>query len=163
MWISFDDADESIVDEALPILEERDIPFTVFVISGQVGEQDFESQPLADWGDLRTLRDSGLATIGSHTHDLHRLAEENQDKAIFLKEENKDMFEEDLARSVEVLESELDIEVTEFAYPFGEALRHLRTFPGSRAWKARIFLRPGLLCPMKTRIGQIVFFEHAIF
>lgn len=147
VWISFDDADESIVDEALPILEERDIPFTVFVISGQVGEYDFESQPIADWGDLRTLRDSGLATIGSHTHDLHRLAEENQDKAIFLKEENKDMFAEDLAKSVDALESELDMEVTEFAYPFGEGSEALADISREQGMEGTHILAPRAIMP----------------
>lgn len=147
VWISFDDADKTIVDEALPILEERDIPFTVFVISGQVGENDFESQPLADWGDLRTLRDSGLATIGSHTHDLHKLAEENQDKAIFLEKENEELFEEDLAKSVEVLESQLDIDVTEFAYPFGEGTEDLADISRAQGIEGTHILAPRVIMP----------------
>lgn len=147
VWISFDDADKTIVEEALPILEERNIPFTVFVISGQVGENDFESQPLADWGDLRTLRDSGLATIGSHTHDLHALVQENQDKAIFLQEENHGLFAEDLAKSVKTLEAELDIQVTEFAYPFGHGSEELANISREQGIEGTHILAPRTIMP----------------
>lgn len=147
VWISFDDADQSIVDEALPILEERNIPFTVFVISGQVGENDFESQPLADWDDLRTLRDSGLATIGSHTHNLHRLSEDNQNEAIFIEHENQDLFAEDLAKSIEVLESELNIEVTEFAYPFGHGSESLADITRNQGIEGTHILAPRTIMP----------------
>ena len=43
VWISFDDMDQTIYDNAQPILEKYDIPATGFVITGQVGNQNFNS------------------------------------------------------------------------------------------------------------------------
>jgi len=70
--VTFDDAFQNVVDNALPELEERKIPATIFVPSGFLGKQ-------AGWMDragvsnrvmtadvMRSLSPE-LATIGSHT------------------------------------------------------------------------------------------------
>ena len=46
IWISFDDVDEAVYQNTFPILKENNIPFTLFVITGQVGK-DFGNLKLA--------------------------------------------------------------------------------------------------------------------
>ncbi|MBP1925089.1 intercellular adhesin biosynthesis polysaccharide N-deacetylase [Sedimentibacter acidaminivorans] len=122
VWICFDDVDISVYKNAFPILKERNIPFTLFVIAGQVGNKDFNNFQIASWDDLREMRDSGLASFGSHTYDMHYL----QDKqAKFLNEDMYEEFTKDIQKSKEVLQRELGLEITSLAYPFGESSKEV--------------------------------------
>ncbi|QNF29940.1 polysaccharide deacetylase family protein [Metabacillus elymi] len=64
VWISFDDIDISVYRNAFPILKEYEIPFTLFVIAGQVGNE-FGNLNLSSWKQLKEMVDSDLATVGS--------------------------------------------------------------------------------------------------
>lgn len=116
--ICFDDADVSVYENAFPILKEKNIPFTLFVIAGQVGNKDFNNLEISSWEQLRIMKDSGLAYFGSHTYDMHYL-EDNQ--AGFLEEGMYEEFKTDIEKSREVIKKELGVEVSSLAYPFGEA------------------------------------------
>lgn len=118
VYISFDDADATTYEYAYPILKERNIPFTIFVIAGQVGKGDFNNIRMATWDQLREINESGLVTFGAHTYDMHYLGDNN--KAVFLNPDKYDEFYEDAVKSKEKIKSELDVEVTSIAYPFGE-------------------------------------------
>lgn len=115
--ICFDDADVSVYENAFPILKEKNIPFTLFVIAGQAGNKDFNNLEISSWDQLRTMKESGLAHFGSHTYDMHYL-EDNQ--AGFLEEGMYEEFKNDIKRSRVALKEELGVEVTSLAYPFGE-------------------------------------------
>ncbi|MFC6603534.1 polysaccharide deacetylase family protein [Ectobacillus funiculus] len=82
--ITFDDIDVSVYEHAYPFLKEENIPFTVFIITGQVGNPDFDGLKMVTWKQLEEMNRSGLATIGTHTHKLHYI--EPNEKAPFLKE-----------------------------------------------------------------------------
>ena len=116
VWICFDDGDESIYKEAFPYLKEKRIPFTIFIIAGQVGNQDFNNLKLCTWEQLREMKNSGLVSFGAHTYDMHYL-EDN--KAIFLYKDMYNPFYRDIKKSKKVIEDNLGIEVTTMAYPFG--------------------------------------------
>ncbi|WP_161628737.1 polysaccharide deacetylase family protein [[Clostridium] dakarense] len=118
VWISFDDVDETVFNVAFPILKEKQIPFTLFVISGQVGNDNFNNLKMANWNELREMRDSGLASFGSHTHDMHYLED---DKAEFLHSDKYDELKKDINLSKKTMEKELGIPINSIAYPFGEA------------------------------------------
>lgn len=62
--LTFDDAYRSILVNALPLLAERRLPFTVFVATGPVDE-GFGSY--LSWEELRRLAGTGLATFGGHS------------------------------------------------------------------------------------------------
>lgn len=117
VFISFDDVDISVYNYAFPILKERKIPFTLFIIAGQVGNKDFNNFEMASWEQLHEMKDSGLASFGSHTYDMHYLED---GKAQFLDENMLDEFKKDIIKSKEVIQKELGIETTCLAYPFGE-------------------------------------------
>lgn len=69
--ITFDDAFSHIRDVVHPILEEMEVPYTVFVPTGYMGKDAGawapDSLPIMDPEDLRTLLASGLVDIGSHS------------------------------------------------------------------------------------------------
>lgn len=117
IWISFDDIDVSVFENAFPILKENNIPFTIFIIAGQVGE-DYSNLEMASWEQLQTMINSGLATIGSHTYDMHYFS---GDLPVFFLEEHYRDFQKDLKLSKNTLEEQLNVKVKDFAYPFGNA------------------------------------------
>ncbi|KGN34709.1 polysaccharide deacetylase [Knoellia sinensis KCTC 19936] len=75
--LTFDDGFEDVYENAWPLLRERAVPFTVYLASS------FVSRPMVwegstakgsagrgmSWVQLRELVDSGLCTIGNHTHN----------------------------------------------------------------------------------------------
>lgn len=117
VWVSFDDIDKSVYENAYPILKEMNIPFTLFVIAGQVSNNDFNNLQMATWDDLREMKKSGLVSFGSHTYNMHYL-EDN--KASFLDSSKYDEFKKDIIKSKNVIEDELNVSVKSIAYPFGE-------------------------------------------
>ncbi|HSD12944.1 MAG TPA: polysaccharide deacetylase family protein [Patescibacteria group bacterium] len=100
--ITFDDDRESQFENAFPALLRHRMTATFYVFTNAIGRKGYLS-----WDQLRTLRDAGMG-IQSHTifHPfLEKLGDEEMRKEI-----------ED---SRAVLEKELGISVTSFAYPFG--------------------------------------------
>lgn len=116
VWISFDDGDESVYKNAFPFLKEKHIPFTMFIIAGQVGNNDFSNLKLVSWDELRDMRDSKLVSFGSHTYDMHYLQD---NKAKFLSEDQYDEFKTDIKKSKDTIKENLDVDVTSISYPFG--------------------------------------------
>ncbi|HEX7131046.1 MAG TPA: polysaccharide deacetylase family protein [Iamia sp.] len=77
--ITFDDGFADVADPVLPILVERALPFTLYLATAYVGgEMHWEGStatgpgPALSWDQVGALVDSGLATIGNHTHDHAR-------------------------------------------------------------------------------------------
>lgn len=120
VWVSFDDVDNTVYENAFPILKKHNIPFTLFIIVNQVGITDFSNLHLANWDALRDMRDSGLASFGSHTYDMHYYEHETN-SAEFLLPENYEDFADDIKLSKEILDKELNIDIKTLAYPFGSA------------------------------------------
>ncbi|YCA43891.1 polysaccharide deacetylase family protein [Bacillus sp. JZ8] len=116
VWISFDDVDRTVYDNAFPVLEKLDIPFTLYVIAGQVGSNNFQNFEMATWPQIQKMVDSGLATVGSHTYNMHIL---EGDEPIFLQKHEQQAFAKDLAQSKETIQDKLGINTIYFAYPFG--------------------------------------------
>lgn len=116
VWLSFDDVDHTVYENAYPILKEAQVPFTLFVITGHVGER-FQNLELSTWDELREMNESGLADFGSHTHDFHYIKD---GQATFLNPSQHEAFREDLNNSRDTLKAELGVNVTSIAYPFGE-------------------------------------------
>ena len=115
VFINFDDADTTVYDNAHEVIEKHQVPATVFVISNKVGESSFNNMKMATWDELRTMKDSGLWSFGSHTHDMHYI--ENETPVFFEVDEIE--FVEDLKKSKSKIKKELDIEVESFAIPYG--------------------------------------------
>ena len=74
--LTFDDGFADVGETVLPILRERALPFTVYLAAGLVdGAMAWEGSasasqgaPALTWSQVEELSDSGLCTIGNHTH-----------------------------------------------------------------------------------------------
>ncbi|WXJ79079.1 Poly-beta-1,6-N-acetyl-D-glucosamine N-deacetylase [Moorella thermoacetica] len=115
--VTFDDGDLSVYREAFPILKERHIPFLLFLVTGQVGKR-WQGFTMCTWEQIREMVQSGLCTVGLHTHDLHYLDRETK-KPVFLLPGREADFAADTARGVAILRDEIGAQVRYFAYPYG--------------------------------------------
>ena len=121
--ISFDDGFKSCVTGALPVLAERGIPWTVYVVSDFVGHSLAPGDPIAsevfnftghgtmlyflDWSDCRAMADTGV-TIGSHGATHARLAALDDASAV-----------REIVGSKETIEREMGRPCVHFCPPFG--------------------------------------------
>lgn len=144
IWISFDDIDESVYKNAFPILKKYQIPFTLFIIAGHVGNTDFDNLTLVNWSEIQEMVDSGLATVGSHTYDMHYLVD---DKPVFFDPERKIDFLDDLVKSKNTIETNLKgVEVVDFAYPYGEGKDELVPIIKEAGFTSAYILAPRVIC-----------------
>lgn len=111
--ITFDDAYESVHAEALPRLQRRGWPFTVFVNTNAV---DAGYEPYLDWERLRDLHDQGVAIenhSATHGHLLQRKPEETE-------ADWRKRIHADIETAHERIAEEIGREPQLFAYPYGE-------------------------------------------
>jgi peptidoglycan/xylan/chitin deacetylase (PgdA/CDA1 family) len=109
--VTFDDGYASVFDAAFPVLRRLGIPFGVFVTTGFVGgEQTLRgrSKPLVSWRQLRYMLDSGLLTVGCHTHS------HETDMPL-----SPDVLGKDVEESLATLHDHLGVEAHTFAFPKG--------------------------------------------
>lgn len=115
--VTFDDGFRSVVENALPVMREREIPATIFIPAGFIGKKpgwvsdshdlDMEDEILNET-QLRGLADN-LVKVGSHSVMHERLTH------IDPKEANKELVE-----SKKILENILGKSVDLFAFPYGD-------------------------------------------
>jgi peptidoglycan/xylan/chitin deacetylase (PgdA/CDA1 family) len=130
--VTFDDGFANIAADALPLLVERGLPATIFVVSECVGATNrwattdgygLAEQPLLDWEALGRLTTQGL-TIGSHsrTHpDLTRVSPAQ--------------VEDEIHGAASEIARRLGHSPAGFAYPYGAADAHVRAaIAGVHRW-----------------------------
>lgn len=108
--VTFDDAFESIVQNALPELEKRGIPATIFAISEYLGKEvDWEGYPdrIMSAEQLRSLPPDWVK-VGSHTASHPVLTALNEGEA-----------RHELCESKLSLEQLLPYPITAFSFPYG--------------------------------------------
>lgn len=143
VWVSFDDVDHTVYENAFPILQTKQIPFTLFIITGRVGEA-FQNLDLAPWSELKEMQQSGLADFGTHTHDMHYVKDGS---AMFLPENQQDELRKDLTASIAAIESELGTRVTTIAYPFGNTNDAVTETVQSLGFEQAFILSPNPITP----------------
>jgi peptidoglycan/xylan/chitin deacetylase (PgdA/CDA1 family) len=122
--VTFDDGTADFADVALPVLARHRVPVTLYLATSFVEEQ----RPFPDggtpisWGAVRDACSTGLVSVGSHTH-RHALLDRLP----------PDEVDDELDRSVGLIEERLGLATAHFAYP--------KAVPGSheadRAVRAR--------------------------
>lgn len=106
--VTFDDGTADLAKVALPILAKHQVPATVYLATQFVDEQltwPADGTPLS-WAGAQEMVDSGLVTIGSHTHShalLDRLAPAEAAA--------------ELDRSRGLIQDKLGVAADHFAYP----------------------------------------------
>jgi peptidoglycan/xylan/chitin deacetylase (PgdA/CDA1 family) len=106
--VTFDDGTADFVDAALPVLVERRVPVTLYVATSFVEEgRKFPSGALPlSWAALAEAVASGYVTVGSHTHS-HALLDRLDGRLV----------EDELDRSLGLIEDRLGVTARHFAYP----------------------------------------------
>ena len=162
IWISFDDVDKSVYENAFPLLKKHQIPFTLFIIAGHVGNEDFNNLSLATWERIQEMADSGLATVGSHTYDMHHL---KNDEPLFFDPMEKNNFLNDSIKSKNTIEANLTgVEVIDFAYPFGEGKDELVPIIKEAGFLSAYILAPRVICKQNASYWQNrILVDHKVF
>jgi peptidoglycan/xylan/chitin deacetylase (PgdA/CDA1 family) len=106
--ITFDDGTADFVDVALPLLVRWGLPVTLYVATRWVdeGRSFWGDGTVLSWSALRDAMQTGLVTIGSHTHS-HALLDRLPPAEV----------EDELDRSTGLIEDNLGVTPVHFAYP----------------------------------------------
>lgn len=106
--VTFDDGTADFADRALPVLAEAGVPVTLYVATDFVerGRSFPHNGTPLSWGALRDALDTGLVTVGSHTH-THALLDRLPPEQVA----------DELDRSVKLIEDRLGVSPEHFAYP----------------------------------------------
>ena len=101
--ITFDDGWVTQYENALPLLAKYHFPATFFVVTDYIGHRGFVS-----WPQLQTLLTEGMK-IGSHSRSHPRLTKIADPAQLW----------DQVYNSKVMLESQLEVPIAEFAYPYG--------------------------------------------
>ena len=149
--LTFDDGFRDVVTEAAPALK---VPGTIFVVTSRVGErgvtfegdQGVAPSDLADWDELKRLRDQGWE-IGSHSHSHRR--KPSQD---------------DLAQSREVLHKQLQVEAASLAYPYGSFDEQVIESAKSVGFRCAVTTRSGIASADKPfHLNRVILSSYGVF
>lgn len=109
--LTFDDGFGEVYSEAWPRLRDAGMPFTIYLATAFIGgTMHWEGStakadgPALTWDELRIMVDSGLATVGTHTHHHAR---------------PEDLTVAELDASDQAVRDNLGIEPAHFTYPWG--------------------------------------------
>jgi peptidoglycan/xylan/chitin deacetylase (PgdA/CDA1 family) len=108
--LTFDDGYADFYENAFPLLHEGRIPFTLYLASGHIetGELLHPGDRPLSWDQVNEMLDSGLVTLGAHTHTHPDLRGLSIDKIV-----------EEIAESNRLIELRTGQEPRHFAYPKG--------------------------------------------
>ncbi|WP_372970669.1 polysaccharide deacetylase family protein [Marinobacter sp.] len=123
--ITFDDAYESVYSTAIPELEERGYPYTIFVNTDAIGSNGYMT-----WEQLEKVRDRSGVTIANHSEDHGHLARRPDES----RNDWTQRVENSLDTAQETLADRLGIDVPMFAYPYGEFDEALERKIKERDW-----------------------------
>lgn len=115
--ITFDDGCRSFLEHGWPLLRERGLPVTLFVVTDHAGGRNdwglpdkrtsVPDLPLLDWDEIGRLAEQGVG-VGSHTRTHPRLTECDPERIA-----------DEVEGSAAVLEERIGRAPRAFAYPYG--------------------------------------------
>jgi peptidoglycan/xylan/chitin deacetylase (PgdA/CDA1 family) len=106
--VTFDDGTVDLAEHALPVLERHGIPAVLYLATRFVDEGvDFpgNGRPLT-WSSIAEMTSTGLVSVGSHTHS-HALLDRLDPSDV----------DDELDRSIGLIEHHLGVTPLDFAYP----------------------------------------------
>jgi peptidoglycan/xylan/chitin deacetylase (PgdA/CDA1 family) len=139
--ISFDDGLRDFHDRVVPALVERRLSAVLYLATGFVHGEGAAPVPDRDrltWSHLRECVETGLVTIGSHTHGHADLGHASEREA-----------DEEMKRSKDLIEDRLGVSCRHFAYPWAVAS------PEAERAARRIFASAALDAWRTNRRGRV--------
>lgn len=128
--LTFDDGYRDFYENAFPILSKYSLSATLFVITQLVGGDDYVT-----WDQLRVIVSSGLVTIGDHT--LSHVSLPSVEEAEVRNQ---------ILSAKSILESNLDVTVNTFAYPYGGVNEEAEKVLAEGGFVAAVTTKRGLSC-----------------
>jgi peptidoglycan/xylan/chitin deacetylase (PgdA/CDA1 family) len=146
--VTVDDGYRDFHEHALPALVRHRVPAVLYLATGLVdgsAPAAVSKDDALSWAMLREAVETELVTVGSHTHSHADLSASSQEDA-----------EEEMARSKDLIEDNLQVPCRHFAYPWGvgsagadRAARRLFETAALDAWRTN---RRGRIDP--HRLGR---------
>ena len=144
--VTFDDGYSDFHRTVVPLLVRYQVPAVLYLATGLVEGNGTPAPGSLTWDQLREATDTGLVTVGSHTHDHRNLTRSTEMEA-----------EAEMRRSKELIEDRLGAECRHFAYPWSvasadaeRAARRLFRSAALDGWKTN---RAGRVDPY--RLGRV--------
>lgn len=128
--VTFDDGYKDNYDYAFPILKKYGLAATVFIITQEVGRPEGDR---LSWDEIKSMRDSGLVTVGSHCIGPEPLTKITSEETV----------KREIFGSKKVLEKELGRPVNAFSYPEGRFNLRIRQLVIDAGYKAAVATKPG--------------------
>lgn len=138
--ITFDDGFRGVREHALPILEAKGWPFTVFLVSDLIGKEDAWTRSANPAGvtypllDEREIRDMQRRGVSFHSHTSSHASLPTLDG---------DALTEQLIGSRQALTRLLDTDVRYLAYPFGHVDERVESATRAAGYRAAFSTRSG--------------------
>lgn len=114
--LTFDDIDQSVYNNAFPILKKYNYPFTLFIITNKLPPNSGLKQE--NLTNIKKMKASNLASIGLHTDSMHNPDPETGQPP-FLDSRNLKAFKKDTKTSIAKYEEAFGEKPRYFAYPHG--------------------------------------------
>jgi peptidoglycan/xylan/chitin deacetylase (PgdA/CDA1 family) len=105
--VSIDDGYRDFHEHVVPLLMHHRVPAILYLATGLVADGGPADPRALSWSDLRDAMDTGLVTVGSHTHDHADLSSVTEEEA-----------DGQMRRSQELIEDRLGVACRHFAYPW---------------------------------------------
>ena len=120
--VTFDDGYEDNYTHAFSVLKTHRIPVTIFLVTGWIGKKEFLS-----WEAVREMSKEGIS-FGSHTKNHPYLPSVS----------SRQVLEEEIKGSKELLEDRLGKEAPLFSYPFGGFTEEAKQLVQEVGYKAAV-------------------------
>lgn len=111
--LTFDDAYENIFSAGRPILNEFDVPWTLFVTTDPIGENPGRYM---SWDQLRTLHEEGVV-IANHTTDHAHMPRRQDGES---EEQWRQRAAENILQAEQAILDQVGVSHQLFAFPYGE-------------------------------------------
>ncbi|PJB70216.1 MAG: polysaccharide deacetylase [Alphaproteobacteria bacterium CG_4_9_14_3_um_filter_47_13] len=128
--ITFDGGHKSVLENAVPLLEKNNLPYTLFISTDNI---DLPSDSYMNWSEIKTLSRSRLVDIGLHPAAYIRLHDQPDHEIMRQLNNARTRFRNELGK-----------EATVFAYPFGEYSNAYRNIIETQGFKAAVGQQSGV-------------------